>query len=48
MNSQLANQLTSGRKMLLASLPIVAVGPIVFALLNTPQMLAQSPASGKV
>jgi uncharacterized protein (TIGR03435 family) len=51
MNPQLANQLTGGRKMLLALLAIVAVGgPIALGVLNPPQMLArpldQSPAGG--
>jgi bla regulator protein blaR1 len=46
MNPQLANQLTLGRKMLLASLAIAAVGgPIILGLLNPSQTLAQSPQS---
>jgi bla regulator protein BlaR1 len=51
MNPQLANQLTGGMKMLLASLAIVAVGgPIALGILNPQQMLArplaQSPNGG--
>jgi bla regulator protein blaR1 len=43
MNPQLANQLTPGRKILLASLAIAAVGgPIILGLLNPSQMLART------
>jgi bla regulator protein BlaR1 len=42
MNPQLANQLTLGRKVFLASMAIAAIsGPVVFGLFNPARMLAQ-------
>ena len=44
MTERMANKLSFGRKLLLAAIGIAAVaGPVVFGLVNAPQIRAQSP-----